>query len=237
MVSQTDDGAGSAQPDAQKFDEAFVALERTREFMREAWRPFDSMEGLVLKVLGGWTMVISEVEFAYFSAVGTNWTSPKNPNKIAATARQAAELQGVIWPHDEWSEAVAKCSTVRHRLAHLMYVEEVTDEPPSRVMTFARLGRPGATRAKPGQPASELSWRTEDIPQQTWHTDRITEIELADTLATEHWLYRCVLALGRLHSIRELVGGTVHDKPMKGAAFVPWWQENRPPRMSEIWSK
>ena len=78
-----------------------------------AWRPdATSMEALVLKVIGGWEMLKSDVNWAYFDSAGP--AGPKQQG-LPATIRQVAKTCNVRWPHDEWSAACARAGQVRRK--------------------------------------------------------------------------------------------------------------------------
>ncbi|WP_330186001.1 hypothetical protein OHB26_39500 (plasmid) [Nocardia sp. NBC_01503] len=130
-------------------DEVVARVEERGRKAAAAWEPARSMEGLVLQVIGCWELVVSEVNAVYFHAAGPD-AQPADARKLAATIRKAAEIYHIRWPHDRWANAVEQVSKgARHRLAHLLYVDEVTGERPDRTMTFVRLGRPGAPKKSP----------------------------------------------------------------------------------------
>jgi hypothetical protein len=161
----------------------------------QAWRPdADSIEALILKLLGSWEMLKSHVNWAYFNAAGPGGP-PAESKQLPTTLRQVAESYDVRWPHAEWSAACAKANKVRQKLAHLLFVYKVDNEslPPDRKLAFMRLGVPGQRRTVDQRPA-ELEWGDSVWPnsQQTQHVDLITEKELIEALAVINGLWTAV---------------------------------------------
>lgn len=100
------------------------------EARREAWWPSaSSIEAFALKVLGAWELLKSDVNWAFFHAVGREGP-PAKSDKLPATIRRVAEIYNIRWPHEEWSAACLQAGDVRHRLAHLLYVTKVDNDSP-----------------------------------------------------------------------------------------------------------
>lgn len=185
-----------------------------------AWRPqASSMEALVLKVLGGWQTLVSDVNWAHFHSVGPGGPPVKKGQSLPATIRKVAVTYNVRWPHDDWSATCDQVGKVRHKLAHLLYVHKVDNDspPPNRKLAFMRLGEPGRPRLVDGHPA-ELSHRDEVWSQQTRHIDIVTESELADALRGIKWLVDCVHFLERLGDCLN------RDDPWSDDYMLPEWE-------------
>lgn len=193
-----------------------------REARRRAWRPnATSMEAFALKVLGGWEVLKSEVDWAYFHAVGREGP-PAKSDRLPATVRQVAEIYNVRWPHDEWSAACVQAGEVRHKLAHLLYVTKVDNDTPSpgRKMAFMRRGRPGEPRKRNGRPG-DLSFRDEVWSQQVSQLDAVTEEDLKQALTQTRWLHESCRYLQRF-------GEFLNDKeaPWPDDYVLPTWEQD-----------
>ncbi|WP_454198230.1 hypothetical protein [Nocardia sp. Marseille-Q1738] len=104
----------------------FREMEERQRKEEAAWHPADSLERTAWNVVGCWQMLVSEVNFAYFHSAGPG-ASPLEKVTLPAKIRKAAEHFGVRWPHDDWSAGADLTSKVRHKLAHLLYIDSVTD--------------------------------------------------------------------------------------------------------------
>jgi hypothetical protein len=207
--------------------ENFVRVDNQAE--DRSWRPnAASMEALILKVIGGWETLKSEVNWAYFDCAGPRGGQPARPKELPATIRQVAETYNVRWPHDEWSAACAKANKVRQKLAHLLYVYKVDNEspPPNRKLAFMRLGMPGEPRMVDGRPA-ELEFTDEVLvlSQQIRHVDLVTEQELGEALEAIKWLVDCCKCLQWLGSIHRLDRGWPdnYELPEFDRRMLAWW--------------
>jgi hypothetical protein len=199
---------------------------------REAWHLAESLEGSAWNIVGCWQSLVAEVNFMYFHAVGPG-APPSGEKKLPATVRKVAEIYGVRWPHDEWAAAVDRVGKVRHKLAHLLYIDSVSGEEPHRTMTIMRLGRPGDPRKGPDGHPGELSWRQlpdDDDPddvgwsQMTMHLDSITEDEMSDVLATLRWMRDSCRIMDHLGGIAaELKPRRDLVLPAYEQDMLPWW--------------
>lgn len=187
------------------------------------WEPdAGSMEALVLKVLGGWEMLKSHVNWAYFHSAGPGGP-PAKSKELPATIREVAEGYNVRWPHEKWSAECANASKARQKLAHLLYAYKVDNESPApnRKFAFMRLGVPGEPRTVNGRPA-ELEFHDRDgSSQRTTHVDFVTEQELVDAVAAIKWLVDCARYLDRLGWIHRLEYGWPNDY------VLPKWERDR----------
>lgn len=216
-------------------DELDKRLRQMAKFVRidndaedRAWRPdAASIEALVLKVLGGWEVLKSAVNWAYFDSVGPDGP-PAEAGQLPSTIRKVAESYNVRWPHSEWSAACAKANVVRQKLAHLLYAYKVDNESPTpeRKLAFMRLGLPGQPRRVNKRP-SELGWSKSAVPlsQQARHVDLLTEQELIDALETIKWLLDCCNYLQRLGSIHRFEPGWPdnYELPKSERDQLAWW--------------
>ena len=207
---------------------AFARIKAVRDAERRSFEPSRMIERLILQVLGGWSNFTSAVNFARYSAAGQERQSVPEA-KIAKALRELAEDSGVRWPHQEFSSAVDHAGTIRHSLAHMLYITEIDDEAPDRVLRFVRLGEPGKPRTTKGVP-SELRWRDEIWSSQSIHQAEFSEQELRRALAELKWMWESVRALSRL-------GGMLADHPElpddheitlypSGPWWIPWAPED-----------
>ncbi len=198
----------------------FVSIDSDAE--GRVWRPdATSMEALVLKVLGSWETLKSDVNWAYFHSAGPSGPLAKS-KELPATIRKVAEMYNVRWADEKWSAECAKANQVRQKLAHLLYVYKVDNESPApnRKLAFMRLGRPGEPRTVDGRPA-ELQFRDSVYSQQARHVDLVTEQELIEALDAIKWLVDCCKYLDRLGWIHRLTYGWPDDH------VLPKWERDR----------
>ncbi|BBY91326.1 hypothetical protein MGALJ_09950 [Mycobacterium gallinarum] len=191
------------------------------EARREAWWPSaSSIEAFALKVLGAWELLKSDVNWAFFHAVGREGP-PAKSDKLPATIRRVAEIYNIRWPHEEWSAACLQAGDVRHRLAHLLYVTKVDNDspPPNRAMAFMRLGKPGEPRKRNKRPG-ELSFRDDVWSQQYSRLDAVSEHDLVQALKQIQWLDESCRYLQRFG---EFLNG---DDPWPDDYVVPSWERD-----------
>ncbi len=183
------------------------------------------MEAFALKVLGGWEVLKSDVNWAYFHAVGREGP-PARSDKLPATIRQVAEMHNVRWPHEQWSWVCGQAGEVRHKLAHLLYVTEVDNDssPPHRKMAFMRLGKPGEPR-KVNQRPGELSFRDDVWSQQSSQLDAVTEQDLGLALEQIKWLDDSCRYMQRFGQFLNGDDPWPDDKPLPSweRDLLVWW--------------
>jgi hypothetical protein len=138
---------------------AYTRIQSVNDAERRSFEPSRLLERLVLQVLGGWSNVIAEVNFARFNAKGPDaeWVQE---NKLVKSVRELAEDSRVRWPHDDFSAAADHAGNVRHQLAHMLFIKEIVGDSPDQILRFVRLGEPGQRRTVKGVP-TELTWRDE----------------------------------------------------------------------------
>ena len=207
---------------AAELDQIFSKSEERRKREAAAWRPSEVLERTALQVIGCWQMVVAEVNFTYFHSVGRGGPPP-DTNKLPATIHGVAQNYRIRWPHDDWSLSADQVGKVRHKLAHLLYIDSITGERPHRIMNFVRLGAPGAPRKTPEGHPGELSWRDDTWSQQTMHLDTLTEDELRDSLYRLQWMRDCCHILGRLGYILNEFAPRMEYLPDHEKAVLPWW--------------
>jgi hypothetical protein len=197
-----------------------VAAAETAE--DRAFRPAETMEALVLRVIGGWENLVAEVNFTRFHAAGYA-AGPLDQERIAKAMRSLADDSGVRWPHDEWSTWAARAKFARDMLAHMLYIESVTGERPNRALNITLLGLPGQPRkAADGNPA-ELTWRDPIWSTQTRYSAPISEQSLIAALGGLKWMIACCKGLGR---IRQLLAHPDADLPDDKVIEAFMWQVN-----------
>lgn len=198
-----------------------------------AWHPAKSLERTAWNVVGCWQMLISEVNYIYFDAAGPTG-DPLNKVELPAKIRKAAELLRIRWPHDEWSAAANQTKNVRHKLAHLLYIESISGTKPDRTMSIMRMGQPEEAQVTSTGHPRGLDWRHVPDPltdpdgiawsQMTWHSDEITEAELSSTLEAMRWMRDCCRVMQRLGSIaREIKPRHGLKLPGSHQDEIPWW--------------
>jgi hypothetical protein len=158
-----------------------------------AFRPAETMEALVLRVIGGWENLLAEVNFVRFHAAGRD-AGPLDQEKLAKAIRSVADDSRVRWPHDDWSQWAAKCKFARD----MLYIESITGERPNRTMTITLLGGPGVPRKAPDGNPAELAWRDDVWSMQTRSNAPITEQSLIEALHALKWMIDCCKGLRRI---------------------------------------
>ena len=220
---------------------AYTRIQSVNDAERRSFEPSRLIERLVLQVLGGWSNVIAEVNFARFNANGpdSEWV---RENKLVKAVRELAEDSHVRWPHDDFSAAAGHAGSVRHQLAHMLFIKEIVGDSPDQVVRFVRLGEPGQPRTVKGVP-TELQWRDEQWSQQTIHQAELAEVQLRLALAEIKWMWESVRALSPL---REMLAEHLElpdDHPItlypSGGWWIPWVPEawfngNHPPTVGDI---
>ncbi len=89
-------------------------------------------------------------------------------------------------PHQEWARACEDVRRVRHKFAHMLYLNETEGDRPNRTLYFTRLGEANELRHGRGHDLG-LKWRDEEWTQQGRHRDSVTEQEVSDTLTKAKW--------------------------------------------------
>lgn len=84
--------------------DAYARIQSVKDAERRSFEPSRLLERLVLQILGGWSNVIAEVNFARFSAAGrdSEWGAE---SKLVKAVRELAEDSRVRWPHDNFTAA------------------------------------------------------------------------------------------------------------------------------------
>lgn len=200
---------------------AYTRIQSVNDAERRSFEPSRLIERLVLQVLGGWSNVIAEVNFARFSAAGpdSEWVQE---NKLVKAIRELAENSRVRWPHDDFAAAANHAAQVRHQLAHMLFIKEITGDSPHQILRFVRLGEPGQPRTVKGVP-TELAWRDEQWSQQTIHQAELAEGELRLALGEIKWMWESVRALSRLRSMLAESPDIPDDHPITLYPFGGWW--------------
>ena len=118
---------------------AHTRIESVNDSERRSFEPSRLIERLVLQILGGWSNVIAEVNFARFNANGpdSGWVQE---NKLVKAVREFAEDSRVRWPHDDFAGAANHAGNVRHQLAHMLFIKEIVGGSPDQNLRFVRLG-------------------------------------------------------------------------------------------------
>jgi hypothetical protein len=177
-----------------------AAVEARREAEQRAFRPAETPETLILRVIGGWENLLAEVNFTRFHAAGYG-AAPLKQEELAKAMREVADAARVRWPHQQWSAIAAKAKLARHELAHMLYIFSVTGDMPDRTINIVRLGQPGSPRKAPDGNPGELSWREETWSMQTRHMAPIREQVLIDALQGIKWMIDCCRGLLRIRNI------------------------------------
>ncbi|BDT96945.1 hypothetical protein IFM12275_69210 (plasmid) [Nocardia sputorum] len=218
---------------AERLKRVYRQIEEQEKRERAAWHPAESLERTAWNVLGCWQMLVSEVNFIYFDSAGPTG-DPLDRVELPVKIRNAAQIQGIRWPHDDWSAAAGQTKNVRHKLAHLLYIDSISGTDPDRTMTIVRMGEPGeAPRTPEGHPRG-LSWRHVPDPvtepdgvtwsQMRWHLDTITEAELSSALEAMRWMRDCCRVMHRLGSIaKEIQPRRALRLPAHEQDELPWW--------------
>lgn len=232
-------GGGTAAQNAAL--RAYIRIESVNDSERRSFEPSPLIERLVLQILGGWSNVIAEVNFARFNADGpdSEWVQE---NKLVKAVRELAEDSRVRWPHDDFAAAADHSGNVRHQLAHMLFIKEIVGDSPNQILRFVRLGEPGQPRTVKGVP-TELTWRDEQWSQQTIHQAELTEGELRRALTEIKWMWESVRALSRLRDMLAEHPELPDDHPItlypSGGWWIPWAPEhwfngNHPPTVGDI---
>jgi hypothetical protein len=130
------------------------------------------------------------------------------------------------------SRVADEVNKVRQRFAHLLYINEITGEYPTRTLIFARLGTPSEPYVRRRESLG-LKWRDREWTQQSRFIDSISEKEPRDTLDKEQWLILCCRAVHRLGGIlansRDLADdhkisedGCWSSPYTSGGWWIPW---------------
>jgi hypothetical protein len=220
---------------------AYARIRSVQDAERHSFEPSGTIERLVLQILGGWSNVTAQVNFARFSAAGQDaeWVQI---SKLVKAVRELAEDSKVRWPHGDFSNAADHAGSVRHSLAHTLYVTQIVGETPRQVLRFVRLGEPGQPRTVNGVPG-ELKWRDAMWSSQTIHHAIFTEAELRRALAEIRWMWESVRALSRLRGMLAEHPDLPDDHAITlyppGPWWIPWAPEdwfngNRSPTIGDI---
>ena len=132
----------------EQLEQTYAAVEAQREAEARAFRPAETPEALILRVIGGWTNLLGEVNFTRFHVAGYS-AGPLKEDKLPKVMRKVADAARVRWPHQQWAAAAAKAELARHELAHMLYIFSVTGEMPDRTINVVRLGEPGGPAQGP----------------------------------------------------------------------------------------
>ena len=211
-------GAVAAQNAALR---AYTRIQSVNDAERGSFEPSRLIERLVLQILGGWSNVIAEVNFARFNANGpdSEWVQE---NKLVKAVRELAEDSRVRWQHDDFAAAADHAGNVRHQLAHMLFIKEIVGHSPDQILRFVRLGEPGKPRSVKGVP-TELTWSDEQWSHQTIHQAELTERELRRALTEIKWMWESVRALSRLSDMLAEHPDLPDDHPITLYPFGGWW--------------
>lgn len=200
---------------------AYARIRSVKEAERRSFEPSRLIERLVLQILGGWSNVAAEVNFARFNAIGpdSDW---EQESKLVKAVREFAEDSRVRWPHDDFAAAADHAGNVRHQLAHMLFITEIVGDSPDQILRFMRLGEPGRPRTVKGAPA-ELKWRDEQWSQQTTHQAELNESELQRALAEIRWMWESVRALSRLRDMLTEHHDLPDHHPITLYPWGGWW--------------
>jgi hypothetical protein len=205
-------------------DAAYARIQANLEAERRSFVPSSVMERLVLQVLGCWANMLAEVNASRFSAAGpgADWV---DESKLTKSVRVLAEESRVRWPQDQFANTADHAGAIRHSMAHMLYINDITGDWPKRTLVFTRLGLPGQPRKIKGRPA-ELSWRDSEWSQQTVRQDAIAEGDLRTAVAEIKWMYDCVRAIARLRSMLAAQPELDVDHEVvlypNGGWWIPW---------------
>lgn len=86
------------------------------------------LSGASPKVLFFWRLIPEPLNFIYFDPAGPTG-DPLDRVKPPAKIRKAAQIQGIRWPHDDWSAAAGQTKNRRHKLTHLLYIDSISGGP------------------------------------------------------------------------------------------------------------
>ena len=190
----------------------------------DSFRAYGSMERQALNVLATWQNVVSRVNWLYFHTAGPGGP-PNLERKLPATIRQVAEEQHIRWPHDDWARAVDAVGDIRHRLAHMLWVDAIEGASPNRVMKITVLGKQGAPRRVEGRPG-ELSWEDNKWSAQWHHQIEVTEQDIRNALNANLWMKRCVHGLGRIIDVFDQYPSMTDDHELDVETLaLAWWLE------------
>jgi hypothetical protein len=206
----------------EQLDQTRAAVEERRAAEQRAFRPAETAEALILRVIGGWENLLAEVNFTRFHAAGYG-AGTLDKEELAKAMREVADAARVRWPHQQWSAMAAKAKLARHELAHMLYVFSVTGDMPNRTINIVRLGAPGAPRKAPDGNPGELSWREQAWSMQTRHMAPISEQVLIEALQGIKWMIDCCRGLLR---IRDIIAEENADLPDDKVIDPFMWQVN-----------
>ena len=201
--------------------QAYARIQSVQEAERRSFEPSRLIERLVLQILGGWSNVIAEVNFARYHAAGSDaeWVQE---SKLVKAVRELAENFRVRWQHDDFAAAADHAGNVRHQLAHMMFIREIVGDSPNQILRFVRLGEPGRPGMGKGVP-TELKWRDEQWSQQTIHQAELAEGELRQALAEIKWMWESVRALSRLSGMLADGPDLPDDHEISLYPYGGWW--------------
>lgn len=205
-------------------DQRHAAIDEYRQAEQRAFEPAESAEALILRVIGGWEVLLARVNFTRFHAAGYG-ASPLEKQELAKAMREVADSARIRWPHQQWSATAAKAKLARNELAHMLYVFSVTGDMPDRTINVLRLGEAGAPRKTPDGNPGELSWREKAWSMQARHIAPISEQVLVEALQGMKWMIDCCRGLLRLRDIlAEADADLPDDKVIDPFLWqVNWW--------------
>lgn len=132
--------------------QAYARIQSVQEAERRSFEPARLIERLVLQILGGWSNVIAESNFARYNAAGSDaeWAQE---SKLVMAVRELAENFRVRWPHDDFAAAADHAGNVRHQLAHMMFIKEIAGDSPTRFCVSCGSVSRGAATVGQGSPS------------------------------------------------------------------------------------
>jgi hypothetical protein len=120
---------------------AYARIAANQEAEEQSFDPSSVMERLILQVLGCWANMLAEVNASRFSAAGpgADWV---DESKLTKSVRKLAKESRVKWPQDKFVNAADHAGTVRHSMAHMLYINEIVGNGPTAHRPSPGLGCP-----------------------------------------------------------------------------------------------
>ncbi|MEZ7240791.1 hypothetical protein QYS60_23835 [Rhodococcus sp. GXMU-t2271] len=192
-------------------DEVSRRFDEQDRLEKEVFRPSSCIHETILRLQCAWSALLEEIKHLRYHDLGREGAAEqRRPNDAPITkghelrkylAQLAKRWNVDSWAKeaDEWFGTVAgRVGELRNSFAHMLYIESITGEWPTREITFVMV------------PLSEsLSFRDDVWSQQLRERKSATEQELRDALAECEQLLHATRILDREISIaRENASGT-----------------------------
>ncbi|MFI8771286.1 hypothetical protein ACIGKQ_03915 [Gordonia sp. NPDC062954] len=173
-------------------------VEWTRRYRlkeQESFQPQGAIEQTVLNMIGAYENVVSRANWLCFHQAGPDGVADRE--RLVPALRRAIEAAGIEdWSIDAFATQFDKVNTARNRLAHMLWVDEVTGDWPNRSLRVVVRGKVGEPKGR-----GELEWFADGWSRKNTHTVQISEQELYRTLDRLWSLRNSLLKLGRAFSI------------------------------------